>query len=158
MCIDPEQGHIYLFGGWDGQKNLDDFWRYDIRSDSWKCLSYATQRDLHGPSPRSCHKMLFDTASGCIYVFGRLDEGSGDIAEIPSSAIHTRGVEAPASSPISPRQPPPFATTGGGRRPPWATSGPEFYRYHTRGRNEGKWDILSFDTTVSALNLRFARR
>ena len=82
MCIDPEHGKIYLFGGWDGQKNLDDFWVYDIGSDAWQILSYATQREPHGPGPRSCHKMIFDTTTGCIYVFGRLDEAnSGDIGE-----------------------------------------------------------------------------
>jgi hypothetical protein len=25
----------------------------------------------------------------------------------------------------------------------------EFFRYHTRGLDAGKWDLLSFDTAVS---------
>lgn len=149
MCIDEVNGRIYLFGGWDGQKNLDDFWVYDIHLEQWKVINYATQREPNGPGPRSCHKMLFDTATGCIYLFGRLDDvGSSDIGDIPMPSIHTRGVEAPATSPVSPRQVPSLAL-GGSRPSAWSVRGAELYRYHTRGREEGKWEIASFDTVVS---------
>ncbi|KAJ7268646.1 Muskelin N-terminus-domain-containing protein, partial [Mycena haematopus] len=33
MCVDPNGGIIYLFGGWDGKKSLADFWSYDIKQD-----------------------------------------------------------------------------------------------------------------------------
>ena len=152
MCIDPQSGKIYLFGGWDGQKNLDDFWVYDIRSESWQILSYATQREAHGPSPRSCHKMIFDTATGAIYVFGRLDEASADITDLPVSAAatHGSGVDAPVTSPVSPRQASPPIAFSGPRSTP-TVRGAEFYRYQTRGRDQGTWELLSVDTSVRML-------
>ena len=145
MCIDDKNGTIYLFGGWDGQKNLDDFWQYDVHSAKWKVISYATQREPSGPGPRSCHKMLFDTTTGSIYLYGQLDDGT--VGDVPTSGSHSRGVEAPATSPVSPRQPSP-AVLGGSRprRPPRAS---ELYRYHTRGRDEGKWEIVSSDVGLS---------
>lgn len=44
MCIDDEEGSIYLFGGWDGKKDLGDFWVYNIPSNEWTCISTNTQR------------------------------------------------------------------------------------------------------------------
>ena len=29
MCINPDRGQIYLIGGWDRHKSLDNFWAYD---------------------------------------------------------------------------------------------------------------------------------
>ena len=39
MCIDSEADHIYLFGGWDGTKDLSDLWRYSLVSGEWVCLT-----------------------------------------------------------------------------------------------------------------------
>lgn len=39
MVIDSESSKIYLFGGWDGRKDLSDFWEFDIKLSKWKCLS-----------------------------------------------------------------------------------------------------------------------
>ncbi|KAJ7680656.1 Muskelin N-terminus-domain-containing protein [Mycena polygramma] len=74
MCIDHVGGTIYLFGGWTGQKSLDDFWAYDIKTEKWRVLSYHTSNDLNAPGARSCHRMVFDTKSGKIYVLGRLND------------------------------------------------------------------------------------
>jgi N-acetylneuraminic acid mutarotase len=70
MCIDVDQGLIYLFGGWDGQKDLSDFWVYSIQQDQWTCLSSDTRRQ-GGPGPRSCHKICLDPKYKHIYVLGR---------------------------------------------------------------------------------------
>ncbi|EKM48670.1 uncharacterized protein PHACADRAFT_108484, partial [Phanerochaete carnosa HHB-10118-sp] len=149
MCIDHENGQIYLFGGWDGQKNLDDFWVFNVQAEAWKIISYATQRDVNGPGPRSCHKMVFDTATGDIYVFGRLDEGtSGDIGEIPATSVHSSGFDAPVTSPVSPRQSPPGPLSSS-RSSVWSSRGAQFYRYHTRGRDAGKWELFFRDTSVT---------
>ena len=64
MCIDQGKQIIYLFGGWDGQHSLDDFWMYDIQEDRWKVLCHNTSREKNGPEPRSCHKMVFDAKTG----------------------------------------------------------------------------------------------
>ncbi|KAF8893559.1 Muskelin N-terminus-domain-containing protein [Infundibulicybe gibba] len=120
MCIDPVNDQIYLFGGWDGQKNLDDFWVYNVKDDRWDVLSHGTAAQQNAPGARSCHKMVFDIKTGNIYVLGRL----GDADAKPST-----GVSPPVGGDSSPQG---FCS--------------EFYRYHTRGVDAGKWDFLSFDT------------
>ncbi|CAG8451778.1 448_t:CDS:10 [Paraglomus occultum] len=73
MCIDVEAGHVYLLAGWDGTKDLADFWVYDINANSWILISEDTQKQ-GGPGPRSCHKICFDPVMKQIYVFGRYIE------------------------------------------------------------------------------------
>ncbi|KAI8078641.1 Muskelin N-terminus-domain-containing protein [Halteromyces radiatus] len=73
MCIDIIGRRIYLLGGWDGHKDLSDFWCYDIQADQWNLLSADTLED-GGPSPRSCHKISFDPKSRSIFVLGKYVE------------------------------------------------------------------------------------
>ncbi|KAI9353852.1 Muskelin N-terminus-domain-containing protein [Obelidium mucronatum] len=61
---------IYIFGGWDGQKDLSDFWSFNVISKQWTCISLDTRR-MNGPGPRSCHKICFDPSSKSIYTMGR---------------------------------------------------------------------------------------
>lgn len=152
MCMDEQNGLIYLFGGWDGQQNLDDLWVYDVRKGTWRMLSMATSREKNGPGPRACHKMVFDTKTGAIYVLGRL--GEGDALEPPS--VRDDGSSA-AATPVPSTSPRPLdsavasvgTTRQGNVTPlPWTAYCSEFHRYHTRGLDEGKWDLLSFDTSV----------
>lgn len=153
MCMDEQNGLIYLFGGWDGQQNLDDFWVYDTKKDTWQMLSMATSRENNGPGPRACHKMVFDSKTGAIYVLGRL--GEGDALDIPAArSDEASGMPAPAPS-TTPR--PSINTAAavdasrqGNVTPlPWSAYFSEFYRYHTRGLDAGKWDLLFLDTSVS---------
>lgn len=130
MCIDPDNGHIYLFGGWDGYKSLDDFWVYDIPTERWRVISHSTALEKNGPIARSCHKMVFDTKSGCIYLLGRL--GDGDM--IPARPEDEEALRR-AGERVGPRGSRSYCS--------------EFYRYHARGLDAGKWDLLSFDTAVS---------
>jgi len=37
-------GHVYLLAGWDGTKDLADFWVYDINANSWILISEDTQK------------------------------------------------------------------------------------------------------------------
>lgn len=150
MCIDEQGGIVYLFGGWDGQRSLDDFWAYEIKTDAWRCLSVATSRDKNGPGPRACHKMVFDTKTGSIYLLGRLGEGDGMADHRASHPIpvperaegHSREGSLPWAGP------PAVAPQEIGSAYPSQCS--EFYRYHTRGLDAGSWDLLSLDTAVSA--------
>ncbi|KAG5639026.1 hypothetical protein H0H81_007639 [Sphagnurus paluster] len=123
MCIDPQSNLIYLFGGWDGQNSLDDFWAYDIGADQWRILSHSTSGEQNAPGARSCHKMVFDTKTGSIYLLGRL----ADSDELKANTTPDASGES---------------------TPPNSTFCSEFYRYHTRGMDSGKWDFLSFDTAV----------
>lgn len=70
MCIDPYTSTVYLFGGWDGYKDLNDLWSYDVNAQLWTriCTDAANQG---GPSPRSCHKMVLDTKRKQIFILGR---------------------------------------------------------------------------------------
>jgi hypothetical protein len=150
MCIDPDNQIIYLFGGWDGQSSLDDFWSYDIRHGQWRIISHCTSKEKNGPGARSCHKMVYDTKTGCIYVLGRLSDGDvvkqrGESRAEASQQAETLGMSVP------PRQ----SVFESGNSPITTAYCSEFYRYHTRGLDAGKWDLLSFDTAVSCLLFYF---
>ncbi|KAG8792158.1 Muskelin 1, intracellular mediator containing kelch motif [Ceratobasidium sp. 428] len=71
LCMDVDNRTIYLFGGWDGSKNLADFWSYSVVDGRWALLSEDTCAD-GGPSARSCHNMVFSSTGGNIYVLGQL--------------------------------------------------------------------------------------
>ena len=102
---DPEQENscasLYLFGGFNGQEELADFWRYDLPSESrhddfkarWNLISRDT-RDHGGPSPRSCHGTCVDTETGDIYILGRfvkfMDEDT-DAGDVELWRYYTRG-------------------------------------------------------------------
>lgn len=42
LCIDSEREKIYLLGGWDGKRELSDFWCYHIKENRWRLLSSDT--------------------------------------------------------------------------------------------------------------------
>ena len=162
MCIDPANDHIYLHGGFDGEKCLDDFWMYDVKKDKWKVLSLGTAQQQNAPGPRSCHKMVFDSKTGSIYVLGRLtDQDQLKPSRVPTpapdgSTTSSAPAPPPATTPLQQvRQlrampPPPLAPPPTGATRPTDNYCSEFFRYHTRGADAGKWDFLSFDTTVSS--------
>ncbi|ORY63700.1 hypothetical protein LY90DRAFT_230776 [Neocallimastix californiae] len=83
MCIDSELGKIYMFGGWDGSKNLADFWEYDENTEKWTCISKDTSKD-GGPSPRSCHRIAFDTINKQIYMLGYFIESENNDSNMES--------------------------------------------------------------------------
>ncbi|CAD6911474.1 unnamed protein product, partial [Tilletia controversa] len=90
MILDSTKSVVYLFGGWDGVRDLADFWAYDVERATWRCISMDTSQpspsqrsgaDAHpyglgnaGPIARSCHRMVFDPRTGCIYLLGRFVE------------------------------------------------------------------------------------
>ncbi|KAL9940534.1 hypothetical protein V8E36_000022 [Tilletia maclaganii] len=91
MVLDSVNSVVYLFGGWDGLHDLADFWAYDIERASWRCISMDTSQGTGfmgsrgegtapyglghaGPSARSCHRMVFDPRTQCIYLLGRFVE------------------------------------------------------------------------------------
>ena len=46
MCMDTDAGQLYLYGGWDGTKELGDLWRFTIVSQQWDCLSHDTSHEV----------------------------------------------------------------------------------------------------------------
>lgn len=152
MCIDPVSEMIYIFGGWDGEKSMDDFWVYSIKEDKWRVLSHSTSQEQNAPGARSCHKMVFDTKTGSIYLLGRLNDADGLRAPAPSNSRTLAGTSTgvPSGLPQQQQQQQPSATTSTSEEStPPNTGFSEFYRYHTRGVDSGKWDFLAFDTAVS---------
>lgn len=133
MCIDPVNDIIYLFGGWDGQKSLDDFWMYSVKDNKWRVLSHGTSEEQNAPGARSCHKMVFDTKTGSIYLLGRLSDS--DSLKPTNDGSSSRQQTQPSTEDTSNSAAGAFYS--------------EFYRYHTRGVDAGKWDFLSFDTASS---------
>ena len=171
MCMDVEQGLIYLFGGYDGRKSLDDFWVYNVREERWRVISISSSKEeKNGPGPRACHKMIFDSKNGCIYLLGRL--GDSDFQTVPesSSSSESTSRDAPvrsawsqrrsvavtttsgqattsgASTPVPASQPPPAA--GPSRPSPSQDYFSELHRYRTRGIDQGRWELLNHDTGV----------
>ena len=43
------QGKIYVFGGWDGTRDIDDLWVYNIYDNKWNLLSINADRDVGSP-------------------------------------------------------------------------------------------------------------
>lgn len=70
LIIDSANSVMYLFGGWDGFEDLSDLWCYNIKRNSWTLIH--ERADLYGgPSPRSCHKMVYDPSNSQIFTLGR---------------------------------------------------------------------------------------
>eukprot|EP00835_Amoeboradix_gromovi_P000588 NODE_21_length_38511_cov_0.503306.p6 type:complete len:616 gc:universal NODE_21_length_38511_cov_0.503306:20490-22337(+) len=60
---------IYLYGGWSGTTELNDLWFYDT---FWHKIEFAS-----GPSPRSCHKMIYNPNDNSLYTIGKyIDQDS----------------------------------------------------------------------------------
>ncbi|KAI5116498.1 hypothetical protein M0805_009923 [Coniferiporia weirii] len=176
MCMDIEGGLIYLFGGYDGQKSLDDFWVYSLREGRWKVISHSVVEEKNGPGPRACHKMVFDPKNGCIYMLGRLGDGDlptgRDGSNAPTPASSTSNSAEGNSNPSSGssqvrstrRDRPPTSVSGSTTqgpqgpassslsdpsKPPVQGYHSEFYRYRTRGIDQGQWELLDFDTATA---------
>lgn len=44
LCLISES--LYLFGGWDGNRDLSDFWVFSVPSKEWTCLSSDTHKEV----------------------------------------------------------------------------------------------------------------
>ncbi|CAH0695734.1 unnamed protein product [Spodoptera exigua] len=70
LVVDSTTGTLYLFGGWNGSEDLDDLWSFCTTSERWTLLCKHSG-EVGGPSPRSCHKMVFDAVNRRLYTLGR---------------------------------------------------------------------------------------
>ncbi|ALC41608.1 muskelin, partial [Drosophila busckii] len=75
LVVDAKKRLIYLYGGWDGYQDLSDLWLYNIELDEWTLLCERSEL-VNGPTPRSCHKMIFDPVSENIFMLGRYLDNS----------------------------------------------------------------------------------
>lgn len=70
LIIDSANCVMYLFGGWDGFEDLSDLWCYNIKRNSWTLIHDRAEK-YGGPTPRSCHKMVYDPCNSQIFTLGR---------------------------------------------------------------------------------------
>lgn len=83
LLWDPNGQQLFLLGGWDGKRDLADFWSFNIQSNTWTLLSMNVEKE-GGPSARSCHKAVLHCSSGDIYVLGRyIDSERRDSSTVP---------------------------------------------------------------------------
>ncbi|EDW09382.1 uncharacterized protein Dmoj_GI19068 [Drosophila mojavensis] len=75
LVVDAKKRLIYLYGGWDGYQDLSDLWVYSIELDEWTLLCERSELS-NGPTPRSCHKLVFDPISENIFMLGRYLDNS----------------------------------------------------------------------------------
>lgn len=75
IVIDTKKRLIYLFGGWDGFQDMSDLWVFNIETSTWS-LIFEHSEQFGGPTPRSCHKMVFDPVSENIFILGRYLDNS----------------------------------------------------------------------------------
>lgn len=73
--VDAKRRLIYLYGGWDGYQDLSDLWVFNIEDDQWTLLCERSELS-NGPTPRSCHKMVFDPISENVFMLGRYLDNS----------------------------------------------------------------------------------
>ena len=133
MCIDEAAGRIYLYGGWDGERSLDDFWVYSIAEGQWHVVPRL--EDAVWPGRRSCHKMAFDAGTGRIFLLGCLGVSDDDLRETDPPPARSASAADAAGEPRAPA-----------RRA-------DFYAYHTRGDDAGTWELLLANTEVMGLFL-----
>ena len=93
VVIDTITDNIYVFGGWDGSRDLSDFWQFSIQTGKWFLLSEDTASD-GGPPPRSCHKMVLDPNFRQIFVLGRyLERGMRATPENTKSDFYVYDID-----------------------------------------------------------------
>uniref|UniRef100_A0A8D8HNA7 Muskelin n=2 Tax=Culex pipiens TaxID=7175 RepID=A0A8D8HNA7_CULPI len=80
LIIDPLTSTIYLYGGWDGSEDLSDLWSYDVQANRWTLIHEKSEL-LDGPTPRACHKMVYDTKNSQIFMIGRYLDGASRTEE-----------------------------------------------------------------------------
>ncbi|KAI8869447.1 hypothetical protein GQ42DRAFT_147108, partial [Ramicandelaber brevisporus] len=75
MWYDAESDRIFMFGGWDGTRDLGDLWSLSLQPLSdiqpgppeWTRISACTQNE-GGPSTRSCHATCYCPVTRCAYI------------------------------------------------------------------------------------------
>jgi N-acetylneuraminic acid mutarotase len=65
-CWDALGRNMYIFGGANGGKGLNDLWAYTPATRSWRPLEPANS----GPGPRWGQQSVWNGATGQLYVFG----------------------------------------------------------------------------------------
>eukprot|EP00730_Choanoeca_flexa_P008550 TRINITY_DN12503_c1_g2_i1.p1 TRINITY_DN12503_c1_g2~~TRINITY_DN12503_c1_g2_i1.p1 ORF type:complete len:727 (+),score=124.24 TRINITY_DN12503_c1_g2_i1:111-2291(+) len=84
MCVDVEARMVYLVGGWNGEEDLGDFWRYCLTTERWTLLS-DNMAEQGGPKARSCHAVCYNQTAKQIYVLGQYHEHHQTMTSLPNT-------------------------------------------------------------------------
>jgi hypothetical protein len=96
---DNDGALLYLFGGWDGEHELADFWSFSLFHQRWTQISRDTSSSVHGqtgPQARSCHQMAVDEKTGDIYLFGRFTDRGTDSSQNKPRSTGSSNTASPA--------------------------------------------------------------
>ncbi|XP_037295113.1 muskelin isoform X2 [Manduca sexta] len=93
LVVDSSTGILYLFGGWNGTEDLDDLWSYCTTTERWKLLCRHSSL-VNGPTPRSCHKMVFDPVHRRLYTLGRYLDNAQRIPGKMNCELHAYSVDS----------------------------------------------------------------
>jgi hypothetical protein len=100
MVWDGTKQILWLFGGWDGGRELGDLWCFNPQTTLWKCVQ-EDARQHGGPGPRSCHKIAIDERRRLLYVMGRFVEPDQRAHQPLNSELYAYNLETDAWSCIS---------------------------------------------------------
>jgi len=96
MAYDPVTNKVVLFGGQDNSVAYQDTWLYDVGANTWTQVFPATS-----PSQRDMHRMVYDSTTQNIVMFGGCDMTANCNAEtwLYNATSNTWTNAAPSSSP-----------------------------------------------------------
>ncbi|XP_034835411.1 LOW QUALITY PROTEIN: muskelin [Maniola hyperantus] len=97
LVVDPTSGTLYLFGGWNGSEDLDDLWSFNTTTERWTLLCRHSGM-VGGPTPRSCHKMVFDPVHERLYTLGRYLDNAQRVPSNMNSDLYMYDVSSGAWS------------------------------------------------------------
>lgn len=176
----PRGGHqmvlvgrkILLFGGWDGQKDLDDLWEWDLsveeteeglsngRISSWVKLQddvvYSNGNFVKQKKPRarSCHQLAVDEIEGWVYLLGGMAPAI-TASTTPTAAIPIVSIDTPSDFVLSPAENDDMEVENGipssSIETPKVVENPfrnDFWRYKATGEGAGTWECLSEDVAL----------
>lgn len=133
---DARPARLYLFGGWDGLRDHDDFWSWEEGGASaggggWTRIA---RPDDGAPWPvaRSCHQMVLDPTTGVIWLTGRhveMEEVLKRGMEVVGAGEEEGGGSSSSAS-VTPK--------------PWHN---DLWKFDSRGTRQ--WVCVSMDTAVS---------
>ncbi len=78
MVFDAGAGRVLLFGGFDGNTELDDAWAYDIAANTWT----EVQVTGNTPAGREEHALVYDPQAGRVLLFGGFDASDTDLNDL----------------------------------------------------------------------------
>lgn len=75
---DTQQDAFYMFGGYSGQKDLDDLWIYYARTNTWQQVGQSSP----WPVAKSCHQLVHDAIGNKLYLLGKYTDHAFPLSQL----------------------------------------------------------------------------